>query len=135
MNDRAGYEIRAAREGDLNFVRATFLRGLYHGDSWFSLIPYKVYMTAYHPIVEAIIARNFVWIACLKDDPDTIIGYSIVSRDASTITWVYVKAKWRKLGIARSLLPQYPTAVTHLTALGKTLLTKFENCIFNPFAL
>jgi GNAT superfamily N-acetyltransferase len=132
-SDRAGYEVRAARPEDLNFIRATFLKGLYHGDTWFSLIPKSIFMEHYHPVIERLIATNDVWVACLADAPDVIIGYSIVSKDFTTIHWVFVKKGWRKMGIARSIVPRYPEAVTHLTPLGKTLMTKFENCVFNPF--
>lgn len=138
MSEFAGlYDIRDAKLNDKNFILATFLRGLYYGDSWFSLIPKSVFMANYKKVAEtlAVSPRTTIKIACLKEDPDVIIGYSILSADYQTIHWVYVKEKWRRLGIARSLVPSRPTAVSHLTALGKSLLTKFDNVIFNPFAL
>ena len=129
------YEIRDGNGTDHNFIMATFLRGLYYGDSWFSLMSKDTFMANYQPVVAALIARRTVKIACLKEDPNVIIGYSILSNDFSTIDWVYVKSAWRKQGIGRSLIPQYPTAVTHLTTLGKTLLPKFQDCVFNPFQI
>jgi hypothetical protein len=138
MSDFKGlYDIRDAKADDRNFVLATFLRGLYYGDSWFSLIPKDIFMANYKKVGEFLVTSPNINIkvACLKEDPDVIIGYSILSQDFSTIHWVYVKNIWRKQGIGRSLVPQHPTTVTHLTALGKTLLSKFENCIFNPFAI
>lgn len=132
-NDRDGYLVRAAKIEDLNFIRATFLRGLYYGDSWFSIIPKDIFMANYKAVVERLVATSDVWVACLKDDPDVIIGYSIVSKDFSTIHWVFVKKRWRRLGIAKAMLPKYPEAVTHLTTLGKMLLPKFDHCVFNPF--
>lgn len=132
-NDRDGYEVRAYTATDFNFVAATFLRGLYYGDTVFSDMPKNAFMQNYKPVLEALIKRSDVWVACLKDAPDVILGYSIISRDFTTIHWVFVKKPWRKKGIARSILPQYPTAVTHLTAQGKSLLTKFQDCVFDPF--
>ena len=131
------YDIRDMRPDDRNFILATFLKGLYHGDSWFSQIPWGVYMENYKIVANAMLdsPKNVVKVACLKDDPDTIIGYSILSADFQTIHWVQVKEKWRHHGVGRSLVPQYPTAVTHLTKLGGILLPKLENCIFNPFKL
>lgn len=114
---------------------ATFLRGLYYGDSWFSLIPKQIFMDNYKLVAEALVTRATIKVACLKDEEDVIIGYSILSNDYQTIHFVYVKANWRLKGIARSLLPQYPSAVSHLTELGKKLITKFNGCIFNPFKL
>jgi hypothetical protein len=46
-----------------------------------------------------------------------------------------VKEKWRRMGIAKAILPQFPVYVTHLTAFGKSLLSKFESCTFNPFQM
>ena len=132
-DDRDGYTIRACNSSDFNFIAATFLKGLYYGDTVFSLMPKHSFMKNYKPVIEALVVKNDVWVACLKDAPEVILGYSIVSKDFTTIHWVFVKLAWRKKGIARSMLPQYPTAVTHLTAVGKSLLPKFKDCVFNPF--
>lgn len=92
-------------------------------------------MENYHPVAEMIVnsPKYTIKIACLKDEPDTIIGYSILTADYQGITWVYVKKKWRRNGIAKSLLPQYPVFVTHINNLGRELLTKFTGCYLNPF--
>lgn len=130
------YDIRDSEESDENFVLATFLRGVYYGDSWFSQIPKLIFMTNYKPVAEALVRnrdKTVIKIACLKDDPSVIIGYSILSADYQTIHFVYVKANWRKMGVGRSLIPQFPSAVTHLTSLGKTLLIKLPTAVFNPF--
>ncbi len=129
------YDIRDFKEGDKALVLATFLRGLYHGDSWFSFIPRKIFMDNYKHVADALLKSPKVTIkvACLKEDPDVILGYSILSSDYQTIHWCYVKSAWRQQGIARSLVPQFPTTVTHLSALGKSLLSKFPDVIFNPF--
>jgi GNAT superfamily N-acetyltransferase len=131
-------EIRDYRPEDKNFILATFLRGLYYGDSWFSSVPKDIFMSNYSAVVEALInsPRVATKVMCLADDIDVVVGYSMMSADFQTIHWVFVKKDWRNKGIASRLLPQRPTAVTHLTALGKSLLTKFQSpVIFNPFAL
>lgn len=138
MNDFAGlYDIRDVQPDDKNFILATFLRGLYYGDSWFSLMPKSVFMDNYKNIAELFYnSPNYtIKVACLREDPGVILGYSILSADYQTIHWCFVKSAWRKRGIAKALLPQFPTAITHLSTLGKTLMNKFPNTIFNPFAL
>lgn len=138
MNDFQGlYDIRDGKESDKNFVLATFLRGLYYGDSWFSIIPKNIFMDHYKRLANALVnhPQIIIKVACLKEDPDVILGYSILSSDLSTIHWVFVKSAWRNNGIARSLVPQQPNNVTHLSALGKILLPKFKNVVFNPFLL
>lgn len=131
------YDIRDIKDEDKNLILATFLRGLYYGDSWFSEIPKEVFMDNYQKVGEALLRSDnvIIKIACLKEEPDVILGYSILSADYQVIHWVYVKTRWRKRGIARSLTPRYPKAVTHLTKLGKELLTKLQGTVFNPFLM
>lgn len=131
------YEVRDFKPEDKKFIMATFLRGLYYGDSWFSQIPSSIFMENYKQVVEALLfsPNTIVKVACLKEDPDVILGYSILGHNYSTIHWVFVKAAWRKAGVARSLTPSRPETITHLTALGRSLMNKFENVTFNPFKI
>lgn len=131
------FDIRDVKESDKNFVLATFLRGLYYGDSWFSMIPKPIFMANYKHVAVALVnsPKTVIKIACLKEDPDVILGYSMLSSDYQTIHWVFVKAAWRNKGIAKALLPQYPIAITHLSRLGVILKSKFPNAVFNPFAI
>jgi len=131
-------DVRQYRDGDKAFIMATFLRGLYYGDSWFSLIPKDIFMENYKRVAEALLVHpsTGVRVACLREDPDVILGYCVHSTVSSTAHWMFVKAAWRKQGIARKLLPFEPTTVSHLTAAGKSLVfEKFPNCVFNPFSV
>jgi hypothetical protein len=136
MNDYP-WLIRDFQPEDYNFVKSCFLRGLYYGDSWFSLIPKDKFMSYYSLAADNLLnnPKHTVQIACLKEDPTVILGYSIMKADFSTIDFVFVKKAHRKQGIGRSLVPQRPRSVTHLTALGKLLLPKLQDCVFNPFDL
>ncbi len=130
-------EVRPYREGDRNFIFSTWLRGLYYGDSWFSDIPKHIFMESYHGVVERILASpaTVVSIACLKEDPDTIVGYSVAHTkgDIAALDWIFVKSAWRKIGVARSLVPTGVSACTHLTRVGRSL--KPATWDFNPFIL
>lgn len=115
---------------------ATFLRGLYYGDSWFSQVPKDIFMENYKRIAEAAWTspKIRISVACLKEDPSVILGYSITSADGNALAWLFVKTAWRKQGIGRSLLPKDLKYATHLTALGKSLMSeKLPNVQFNPF--
>lgn len=135
------YDLREYRPSDASFILATFLLGVYYGDSaeypYIRLIPKNIFMEAYKKIGTTLLdsPKVVINVACLKEDPDVILGYSILSSDFSTIHWVFVKSAWRKQGLARALLPKYPTAATHMTVIGTKLMNKFENLIFNPFLL
>lgn len=134
MSDFRGlYDIRDACPEDTSFIMATFLRGLYYGDSWFSMIPKDIFMANYKMVIERLLQKSVVKVACLKEDHNVILGYSILSADYQAVHWTFVKSAWRRKGIAKSLVPQHPTYVTHLSALGKSLMSKLPNVTFNPF--
>ncbi len=130
------YSIRLTELTDKNFVISSFLRSVYHDGSWFSKIPEKIFMTTYRLVAERLYSspQCLVAIACLPEDPDVILGFSIVSIDGTILHWVYVKKKWRRYGIASKLIPPTVTTVTHLNQLGDELNKKLnKNWIFNPF--
>lgn len=127
-------------EGDKNFILATWLRNLYYGNSNFGEVPKDVFMANYHRILEEHLAspNTKIKVACLKDDRDVILGYSVY-RDAeerSVLDYVFVKQAWRKIGIGRTLVPENVFAVTHITTQGLAMLkTKLPKAHYNPFLL
>lgn len=128
------YEVRDYRPEDKNFIMATFLRGMYYGNEFYNLIPKQIFMDNFKHVADALVSGKYqVNIACLKDDTDVILGFSVLSKDFSKIEYCFVKAAWRKQGIARTLLPRNPTSFTHFTSLGLILVPKFNNPVFNPF--
>lgn len=130
------YALRPYKDSDHSFIMATMLRGLYYGNPFFAMIPNKTsFMDNYKLICEALIKKHLVVMACLKDDPDTLLGYSITSMDGQVIHFCFVKKAWRKQGIGRALLPRAPKLFSHFTSLGLELSKKFDSCEFNPFAV
>lgn len=135
-------QTRSYMEEDRNFILATWLRGAYYGDSWFSLIPKNIFMEQYHKVLENFLLRAGVniQVACLKEDPEVILGYSVSRNikngeaDISILDWVFVKSAWRKIGIAKMLMPNRINTVTHLTKAGLSIMKqKLPDTIFNPF--
>ena len=125
--------IRDVTAQDANFVMATWLKGLRYGNDWFELIPSEVYFKVYHQVIEQILLRpkTLIQIACLKDEPDVILGYSVF--EDSTLHFLFVKRPWRGIGIAKMLTPIGITTVSHLTKTGRAILTKTPGVTFNPF--
>lgn len=125
--------IRDVTAQDTNFIMSTWLKGLRHGNDWFEIIPSDIYYASYHKVLERILMKSetIISMACLKEDPDTIIGYSV--KEGDTLHFVYVRSRWRGKGIAKSLIPESIKQVTHLTKIGKALLSKTPGVIFNPF--
>jgi len=136
--------VRPYGETDKNFILATWLRGLYYGDSFFSSIPKTIFMENYHAVLEGFLYKNAdaIQVACLREDPDFILGYSVVRHlkigeaDISVLDWIFVKTAWRGIGISKMLVPNKINACTHLTKLGASIIkNKYPNIIFNPFLL
>lgn len=137
MSIQGVYDIRDYVEDDKSFVMSTFLRGIYYGNSWFNMVPKDIFMNNYKHNAEAIVdsPKTSIKIACMQGSPDVIFGYSILSEDFQTVHFVYVKKAFRKVGIGKSLVPQHPKYASHMTELGKQLLPKLPQCVFNPFSL
>lgn len=129
--------IRPFRLSDRNFVLATFLRGLYYGDSWFSQMNKATFMYEYHKILMHIMSNpnTEITVACLREDPETILAYSLTSKDQTTLHWVFTKKAWRGIGITKDLVPQTVTTVTHLTKTGLSIIHNKKSIEFNPFKL
>jgi hypothetical protein len=135
MDFKGLYNVRLGKEEDKNFVLATFLRGLYYGESFFSQVPKDIFMDRYKRVAQALVndKNTTLRVACLPEDPDVILGYCLMSADEATVYWAFTKTAWRKRGIAKSLVPANPKYVAHLTKLGQSLLYKFPGIAFNPF--
>lgn len=123
--------------GEREFVLACWLRGVYYGGTFFSDIPKSIFMEHYHKVLERFIDNPKVSIqmAVLQDDPQVILGYSVArksAKDEQILDWIFVKSAWRKIGIAKMLVPSDLAVVTHQTKLGKAL--KPAGVIYNPFA-
>lgn len=136
MNKNELVGIREGIEDDNSFIYATMLRGLFYGDSYYSEVPKSVFMEQYHQVIEKILnnPQTRIFVACLKDDPETILGYSLINQNYTACHFLFVKKVWRNIGIATQLVPPTVTAVTHLTKTGLALVKK-RNLVFNPFLI
>lgn len=122
---------------DISLIYATWLNGLYHGNSWFGEIPEKTFHTKYHQTLERLFSRPTVeiTIACLKEDRDTIVAYCVHEKQSvgRVLHWIFTKPIWRKFGVTKLILPDNIVATTHLTAVGRSI--KPKKWKFDPFLL
>ncbi len=63
-----------------------------------------------------------VKIACLSDDPDQIVGYSVIN--AKNLEWVYVKKDYRRQKIATLLCKDFDTISMPMTSEGFDIARK-----------
>lgn len=120
---------------DNNFILSTWLRGLRYGNQWFGMIEQEVYFKMYKPIIERLLVKPTVSVkvACLKDDPEVILSYSVLEQDR--LHWVFTKKAWRQMGLANDLIPKEIKTLTHITHIGESLYLKKKQLTFNPFLL
>lgn len=130
-------EIRDARAEDMAFIFATWLRGLRYGCDWWRECDQGPYFKHYHYFLEKLLDRPgiAIKIACLKDEPDTFVSYAVYQSlpNALSVHWVFTKKAWRKLGIAKRLIPENVTQCSHLTTVGRAI--KPATWTFNPFEM
>jgi hypothetical protein len=121
--------VRDVREEDLPLIYSTWLLGLYHGCDWFGRIKKDSFFANYKVSLEKRLPHCTIKVASLKEDPDVILGY--VCYRGNVLDWLFVKKAWRKMGIAKMLMPQNINVCTHLTKVGRSLKPKEWD--FDPF--
>lgn len=122
MNEelKALISLRHMEETDHAFIYATWLRGLYYGNSFFAVTEKDEFMERYQLVITNLLFRPSVEVrvACLQEDADTILGYSVLEKfsvpHGTTIHWTFVKPEWRKQGIATALIPGDAQTITHI---------------------
>lgn len=134
------FAIRAPKGEDLGFVFQTFIEGMYSGNSWLpEHISKESFWQLYRGVLDGLFRTSGVgcWVLCLSDDPDTVIGYLVLS--TGSVHWVHVKRSFQGFGLAKRLLAHAgvrldaTTTVTHQTdASKKHLPEKWE---FKPYLL
>lgn len=130
------YVLRDFKYADSNLILSTFLRGIYYGGSFFSKTPKNLFMDRYKRVAQALIISPdiYIQVACLPDDLDVILGYAILNKSKDTVLWIFVKDRWRRHGIAKSMIPLGFKYIVpqHVTQIGWDLLKKY-NITENPF--
>lgn len=122
-------------EADTNFILATWLKGLRYGNSYFKSIESKAYFFNYEKLIKSLLEtpKTIIKIACLKDDPGVILGYSV--SEPGRLHFVFVKKAWRTIGIGKSLVSQDLKVISHITDMGRNILQKYPEVTLNPFNL
>jgi hypothetical protein len=122
--------IREPQPEDINFILSTMLKGLFYGSKFYGSIDQETFFLVYEPFIKQLLINNFVKVACLEDDVDVILGYSVFKN--TNLQFIFVKKSYRKLGIGRLLFPKEIQTVSHLTDVGDSIRKKL-NLKFNPF--
>jgi hypothetical protein len=68
--------------------------------------------------------KTLVRIACSKEDPEFIVGYSVMIGEH--LEWAYVKISYREKGIAKLLTKGFKTVAPASTKLGRKIIEKLN---------
>jgi len=86
--------IRDHISDDEPFLFATYLKNNWYDKTNSTTLKKATWMSLQHKRLEKVLQNQKVKIACLKSDPDVIIGYAF--EDAGK-PFVYIKLAWRGL--------------------------------------
>lgn len=101
----------------------------------------SIYVPEQHALIAQILQRAQCIVACNREDEEQIFGYVVFEEqdDRPCFHYVYVKEKFRKLGIGRALieeaarlLPKGPLWASHWSNLAPVVL-KPAQVEYNPF--
>ena len=131
-----GVFVRRADADDAAFVFSYWLRDYFERSRFAKGISKGLFMQLHHLLLERIIARSTIWIACDPEMP--AIAYGFICSEADTLHYLYVKRRFRRMGIGGLLLTAAgmsagPKDFTHLTDEGVGLRRKFPLAEYNPY--
>lgn len=94
--------VRDAEPDDHSFLFSTYLRNNWYSKTQTTTLKKATWMGLQHRRLEKVLEDQTVKVACLSEDPDTIIGYCF--KDGKE-PFTYVKLAWRapNLNIAKIL--------------------------------
>ena len=119
----------------MNWILSRWMRSYRHGNAYLKLASSDSYFAAYDYYIRfGLLNRpsSVVRLAVLNDDKDILLGFSVARGDV--LDYVYVQKDFRRLGIARKLIPFEVKTFTHLTRIAMRLWsTKLPKAIFDPF--
>lgn len=131
--------IRKANEEDIPFIFNSWLKS-YRNSKFAKSITSTIYFTEHHKIIQSIVTKNEVLIACNNEDPSQVYGYCCAgfTEGFFTLHYIYVKHSFRGLGIAKVLMSKFnhdtstASIYTHHTRVADKLAPKY-NMIYHPY--
>jgi ribosomal protein S18 acetylase RimI-like enzyme len=135
---------RPAVPTDLALVLSSWLKCYRFYSNWSANITNDVFYREHHALLEWLLAKPSVevLVCALAEDPNTVLGYLAIEEQhgqvRTVIHFVYVKAAFRGLGIARRLFQDArvnPTgcAYTHRTRANRWVDEKYPGLLYNPY--
>jgi hypothetical protein len=115
-------------EKDCGLIYDSYPKGVFHGGLVTPVKSKKEWMAEFYIRMKYELATCQIHIACLEDDPDTILGYSIIKNGPEsfrpTLLFVYVKDEFRNKKIGTLLTKNKFISVEQstMTKVGQAIL-------------
>lgn len=137
MSENLPIAVRLARPADLAFIRNSWLRS-YHEHGPLNHVPNDVFFAdaGHWGVVDRCLRGSATLVAYPLHDSDSILGWACAG--PSVLHYTYVKAPFRRLGIARALLEMAPgplATCTHWTPVIRDWANRGRAYTFNPYLL
>lgn len=131
-------QIRQPKPSDLSFIQATFSKCIKNESNLGRSCSPKIFFREFNQVVDNLLSKSEVAIACSQENEDVILGYMIYESD--TIHFVFVKSAFRQMGIAKELVEhafndKEKIYCSFSTNDSKRIKDRYPNLIFNPFSL
>lgn len=84
--------IRKVKDSDHPFIYATYLRNRWFDKSNKTTLKRSTWSSLQHKRLEELLDNQLAIVACLEEDVDTILGYSLLE---GTTPFTYIKLAWR----------------------------------------
>lgn len=127
--------VRPACADDLNLVKATYLENFKHSSSQGRLVRPQVYFQYQRQVMDRLLSKGLVRVACPTDTPEVIVGY-LISEGKNVLHYLYVKQAFRRFGVARTLLEGFDLgtcAFTHFTDDCHWIVKKIPGLTYVPY--
>lgn len=117
--------LRPGENADINFIANSWLKSFRNAD-FVKGVPNKIYYNYHHKLLEELLPRCEVRVACNAERTDQILGWICgeVQGGALVVHFCYVKHPLRRLGIGKKLMESLradhgdiPVVYTHKTRL------------------
>lgn len=133
--------LRKGLARDVPFITSSWLRS-FRDAPFVRGVPNNIFYYQHHKVLEHLIPRSIVVVACSEDDPDLIVGWVCAELvdTALVVHYVYVKHDYRRMGVAKALLTflvdaEKPPAVMYTHKTKAAIAAAPEGWMYNPYLI
>lgn len=135
-------QLRSVTNEDVPFIFNSWLKSYRETGLLCKNVSNTIYFDNHHKILQRIVQKAVIMVACAESDPSQIYGYMVAERVEGflVVHYAYVKHSFRKLGIATAMLKEFghditkASCFTHYTKSSEKLALKF-NLVYHPYLI